>query len=764
MADLLTSSYHAIGGYGAMYGCISWKYEEFDTYYRVYIYWLGEGLKTTASDAASPYSISTPATIKGEVLVNGTSKKSWTVTASDTRSGYATYSSYKWFKAGGSNSNYYDVSRTSSAQTVTFKVTYTVSGFSSLTGTATLDVPAATSVTINYNSNGGSGSMSPTVYTKASSGSINLSDNKFTRTGYGFNSWNLAQNGSSTSYSNKQAWSLKNDNSNHSFTLYAQWTNLGPFTITYNANGGTSGEITSQIKTYGTPITIEAGTEPSREGYTFRGWATSDKATRPTYQIGGTYSTEVSATLYAVWAQDLITITYNKNTDAEVTNLPTNQAMGYWSDDSIIISSEIPQRADYTFLGWSLLQSGGEIINPGDTFNNPRPQTLVTLYAQWETSTISYYYWNNIATPHVQKVKPGSSGNLWGCSNQSTAVPDIIINNVTYEFAKMWLKIASSAVSSLTNNSFYRTDNYRETNIWGKNTYTYIRGNHHYIALYKRKSPLPETTQPYMFFIRTNGVLPSEFIEKSEGQFAQLEDVNGRYISGYIRFDSPYPKGTVLSCYPTQSQSSTERLASGLLVRSKNDYSETSTINISISPGDSEGTPLVGVTAPPIIKGNYAYLFVNIGVAEGQELDVGTQIITVSWDTDTTIVTNDYGVEISVAEYVYTLIGINYIIDINATGTMLSLGGEAKDLNSQGKLPIVNYTDNSNNTQGAIIGNDKTMAPLTVTVIQNPLYVSNDIDAFVPAITDGIIEDEIVMKPEIAQQWATILAINGYVE
>lgn len=733
---------------------------ETSSYYKGYITYTTSSTNTNYTitvNEAGAYCTANSVSTAGQwdVTLSCTGKSSIRKPSSGTT--YYSVSPKTWKDMTGTQTFTYTRGKTAQDVYVSAAVHFAYGGNTSTATSGAITIPAKPHYTVSYNVNGGSGSISS--QTKWYGDTLYLSSTLPTRTGYNFKGWALSSSPSTVSYQPGAAYT-----SNSGASLVAVWENAGPYTITYNANGGTPGEVTSQIKTYGTPIKIEAGTEPSREGYTFRGWATSDKATRPTYQIGGTYSTEASVTLYAVWAQDLITITYNKNTDAEVTNLPTNQAMGYWSDDSIIISSEVPQRADYTFLGWSLLQSGGEIINPGDTFNNPRPQTLVTLYAQWETSTITYYYWNNIATPYVQRVTPESSGNLWSCGNQTTEVPDIIINNVTYEFAKMWLKIPDSAVSSLTNNSFYRTDNCRETYTGGRTTYTDIHGNHHYIALYKRKSPLPETAQPYMFFIRTDGVFFPEFIVKTEEQFAQLEDVNGRYISGYIRFDSPYPKGTVLSCYPNQSQSSTERLASGLLVRSKNDYSETSTININISPGDSEGTPLVGVTAPPILKGNHVYLFVNIGASEGQELDVGTQIITISWDIDTTIVTNDYGVEISLAEYVYTLIGTNYIIDINATGTMLSLGGEAKDLNSQGKLPVVNYTDNLNTTQGAVIGNDKTMTPLTVTAIQNPLYVLNDIDAFVPAITDGIIEDEIVMKPEIARQWATILAINGYVE
>ena len=141
MSDLLTTTYHAIGNHGQMYGCISWKYETYTDYCRVYIYWLGEGL-TQDTQWSDTYSLTTSATIVGAVKIGSTTKKSWTATASGTRSGYVNNTGYAWFKAGGSESNYYDVTRTTSAQTVTIQVTYTVSGSSALTGTTSFTVPA----------------------------------------------------------------------------------------------------------------------------------------------------------------------------------------------------------------------------------------------------------------------------------------------------------------------------------------------------------------------------------------------------------------------------------------------------------------------------------------------------------------------------------------------------------------------------------------------------------------------------------------------
>lgn len=71
------------------------------------------------------------------------------------------------------------------------------------------------------------------------------------------------------------------------------------YTVTYNANGGSSAP-SSQTKDYGTALTLSSIT-PTRSGYTFLGWSTSSTATTATYSAGGTYSSEADATLYAVW-------------------------------------------------------------------------------------------------------------------------------------------------------------------------------------------------------------------------------------------------------------------------------------------------------------------------------------------------------------------------------------------------------------------------------------------------------------------------------
>jgi len=80
-------------------------------------------------------------------------------------------------------------------------------------------VGSATTATITFNANGGTGTMAPETESVATA----LSLNTFSRTGYTFNDWNTTSNGSGTSYENGATYAFAT-----SVTLYAQWTAMSP--------------------------------------------------------------------------------------------------------------------------------------------------------------------------------------------------------------------------------------------------------------------------------------------------------------------------------------------------------------------------------------------------------------------------------------------------------------------------------------------------------------------------------------------------------
>lgn len=74
------------------------------------------------------------------------------------------------------------------------------------------------------------------------------------------------------------------------------------FTITYNANGGT-GAPSPQTKESGKALTLSS-VKPTRQGYTFLGWATSSGASNVQYNAGSSFTVDANTTLYAVWRKD----------------------------------------------------------------------------------------------------------------------------------------------------------------------------------------------------------------------------------------------------------------------------------------------------------------------------------------------------------------------------------------------------------------------------------------------------------------------------
>lgn len=149
--------------------------------------------------------------------------------------------------------------------------------------------------TVSFNANGGSGA--PASQTKLYGLDMTLSSTVPTRSGYTFKGWGTSSTSSTASYQPGGTYT-----SNSARTLYAIWESNAPttYTVSYNANGG-SGAPSSQTKTHGVTLTLSS-TKPTRSGYTFLGWSTSSSAKTASYSAGGSYTTNASCTMYAVWS------------------------------------------------------------------------------------------------------------------------------------------------------------------------------------------------------------------------------------------------------------------------------------------------------------------------------------------------------------------------------------------------------------------------------------------------------------------------------
>lgn len=155
------------------------------------------------------------------------------------------------------------------------------------------------------------------------------------------------------------------------------------YTVTYNANGG-SGAPAAQTKTEGVTLTLPS-TQPTRSGYTFKGWATSSTATVATYQAGGQYTANANVTLYAVWQTMTYTVSYNANGG---TGAPAAQTKTYGA--TLALSSTIPTRTGYTFMGWGTTSAATvPTYQPGASYT---ANGNITLYAVWQADMYTVTY------------------------------------------------------------------------------------------------------------------------------------------------------------------------------------------------------------------------------------------------------------------------------------------------------------------------------------------------------------------------------------
>ena len=185
--------------------------------------------------------------------------------------------------------------------------------------------------TITFDTNGGS-EIAP--ITQDYGTEITAPDNP-TRKGYTFKGWDKE---------------IPETMPAENITVKAQWQ-INQYTITFDTNGGS--EIAPITQDYGTEITVPDN--PTRKGYTFKGWDKEIPETMPADNI----------TVKAQWEINQYTITFDTNGGSEIA--PITQDYG-----TAITAPDNPTRKGYTFKGWD------------KEIPETMPADNITVKAQWE--------------------------------------------------------------------------------------------------------------------------------------------------------------------------------------------------------------------------------------------------------------------------------------------------------------------------------------------------------------------------------------------
>lgn len=158
---------------------------------------------------------------------------------------------------------------------------------------------------------------------------------------------------------------------------------LASYTVSYHANGG-SGAPSSQTKYYGKTLTLSS-TKPTKSGYTFMGWGTSSTTTSVSYAAGGSYTTNASTTLYAIWRKT-ITLSYDANNGTGAPSAQSATVYNSTTSYTFTIPSATPNRDGYNFKGWSASSTATSAsYQQGDTISL---SVNSILYAVWEIAYI----------------------------------------------------------------------------------------------------------------------------------------------------------------------------------------------------------------------------------------------------------------------------------------------------------------------------------------------------------------------------------------
>ena len=133
-------------------------------------------------------------------------------------------------------------------------------------------------------------------------------------------------------------------------TVTAQWE-INRYTITFDTAGGS--EIAPITQDYGTNITAPAN--PTRKGYTFKGWDKEIPETMPAENI----------TVKAQWEINQYTIAFDTNGGSEIAPITQDYSTEITAPDN-------PTRKGYTFKGWD------------KEIPETMPAENMTITAQWE--------------------------------------------------------------------------------------------------------------------------------------------------------------------------------------------------------------------------------------------------------------------------------------------------------------------------------------------------------------------------------------------
>lgn len=369
---------------------------------------------------------------------------------------------------------------------------------------------------------------------------------------YSFANWNTASNGNGTSYAPGATYSQ-----NASLRLYAQWT----------------------AKTVAEAVTLPV---PVREGYSFRGWATSSTAASG---VKGSYTPNGNVTLYATWREaglsdmPVLSAIYNSSNGADIRFEALDGATAYvierkengvWSDIATVKASDLEKAGnDLKYIDKTI--KGREYYGKGYIYSVAA--IIDGEKTEYDTIGLALY---RLEQPEIKSVKVDANGKCsanWNSTNAHGYELQYSSDN-----GKTWNKMPRTTGTSITFEGLvpgteyvFRLRSYKDNADRGR-TYS------EYSPWAKAQDSIPvvvniynsangadirwqaDGNDSYTIMRKENGVWKS--IKTVKASALEKEGGNYKYIDTEIK--NNYGKGYIYSVAVTDSNGTLQYDTSGL--------------------------------------------------------------------------------------------------------------------------------------------------------------------------------------------------------
>jgi len=215
-------------------------------------------------------------------------------------------------------------------------------------------------------------------------GSVQTLPDSPTKDGFSFGGWFTKKNGAGSQFT-------ASTKVNSDITVYAKWTAISAITVTFDADTGTFGSVSTVVINVDTAgYLTSVPPDPTKSGYSFAGWYMERNGLGQKFLTSN--SVAQSITVYAYWTTaPVYTVTFilEGGTYNGSSIDPTIRVIG---DNSNVGNDDFPAnpvRDGFNFAGWWTSQVGG-----GTPFYATTPvNSNITVYANWvemESFTVTF--------------------------------------------------------------------------------------------------------------------------------------------------------------------------------------------------------------------------------------------------------------------------------------------------------------------------------------------------------------------------------------